>query len=72
MTNSPWLVNANDQLITDTSSTDLQTCLHKLITTEFQNCLSTRQNTAPATGTELFVELANLIVRNNQLPRPSC
>jgi hypothetical protein len=72
MTNSPWLVDADNQLITATSSTDLQTCLHKLITTEFQNCLSSRQNTAPATATELFVELDNLIVRNNQMPRPSC
>src|ERR1043166_8685349 len=52
---NPGFIDASDNLITDTSSTGLQTCLQKLITSQFQNYLSSKSNTSPATGDRLRV-----------------
>ena len=57
---NPGFVDANDQLITDTSGAGLQACLHKLITTQFRNYLSNPQNTAPSAGDRLRVALVDL------------
>lgn len=57
---NPGFKDANDNLITDTSSTGLQTCLRKLITTQFQNYLSNKSNTAPSAGDRLRVALVDL------------
>ena len=57
---NPGFKDANDNLITDTSSTGLQTCLHKLITTQFQNYLSNKSSTAPSAGDRLRVALVDL------------
>lgn len=37
---NPGFIDATDNLVTDRSSTGLQTCLNKLLTTQFQNYLS--------------------------------
>ena len=57
---NPGFKDANDNLITDTSSTGLQTCLHKLITTQFQHYLSNKSNRAPSAGDRLRVALVDL------------
>jgi hypothetical protein len=57
---NPGFIDSNDQLITDTSSTGLQACLRKLITTQFRNYLSNQQNTAPSAGDRLRVALVDL------------
>jgi hypothetical protein len=57
---NPGFIDANDNLITDTSASGLQTCLQKLITTQFQNYLSNKHNTTPAAGDRLRVSLVDL------------
>jgi len=57
---NPGFVDANDQLITDTSRTGLQACLHKLVTTQFRNYLSNPQSAAPSAGDRLRVALVDL------------
>jgi hypothetical protein len=57
---NPGFKDTNDNLITDTSSTGLQTCLHKLITTQFQNYLSSKSSIAPSAGDRLRVALVDL------------
>jgi len=57
---NPLFINSKDQIIADTSSSGLQTCLQKLITTQFQNYLAQSQNTAPAAGDRLRVALVDL------------
>jgi hypothetical protein len=57
---NPGFIDANDNLIMDTSSSGLQTCLQKLITTQFQNYLSHKSNTAPSAGDRLRVALVDL------------
>jgi hypothetical protein len=57
---NPGFIDSNDQLITDTSGDGLQTCLRKLITTQFQNYLGNRLNTAPSASDRLRVALVDL------------
>jgi hypothetical protein len=57
---NPGFVDLSDNLIIDTSGTGLQTCLHKLITSQFQNYLSSSTATAPASGDRLRVALVDL------------
>ena len=57
---NPGFIDANDQLITDTGGDGLQTCLRRLITTQFQNYLSHPKNTAPSAGDRLRVALVDL------------
>jgi hypothetical protein len=57
---NPGFIDASDNLIVDNSSTGLQTCLHALITTQFQNYLSSKSSTAPASGDRLRVALVDL------------
>lgn len=57
---NPGFIDANDQLITDTGGDGLQTCLRRLITTQFQNYLSNPRNTAPSAGDRLRVALVDL------------
>jgi hypothetical protein len=47
-------------LITDISNTGLQTCLRKLITTQFKNYLSDTSNTTPIASDRLRVALVDL------------
>ena len=57
---NPLFIDASDNLITDTSSTGLQTCLKKLITTKFQNYLSKASNTTANVNDRLRVALVDL------------
>jgi hypothetical protein len=57
---NPGFIDVSDNLITDTSSNGLQTCLGKLITSQFQNYLSSKSNTAPSKGDRLRVSLVDL------------
>ncbi len=57
---NPGFIDANDQLITDTGGRGLQTCLRRLITTQFRNYLSHPQTTAPSAGDRLRVALVDL------------
>jgi hypothetical protein len=57
---NPGFKDANDNLMTDTSSTGLQTCLHRLITTQFQNYLSNKSSMAPSAADRLRVALVDL------------
>jgi hypothetical protein len=57
---NPGFIDASDSLSVDKSSTGLQTCLHKLITTQFQNYLSNKSNTAPSAGDRLRVAVVDL------------
>lgn len=57
---NPGFIDVSDNLITDTSASGLQTCLQKLITTQFQNYLSNKHNTTPAAGDRLRVALVDL------------
>jgi hypothetical protein len=65
---NPGFIDASDNVITDTSSTGLQTCLQKLITTQFQNYLSKATNTSPSPGDRVRVALVDLT--GNKLTRP--
>ena len=65
---NPGFIDASDNLITDTSSDGLQTCLKKLITSKFQNYLSNRSNTSPSAGDRLRVALVDLT--GDRLTRP--
>jgi hypothetical protein len=65
---NPGFIDANDNLVTDTSSTGLQTCLQKLITTQFQNYLSNKANAAPSAGDRLRVALVDLT--GDKMTRP--
>jgi hypothetical protein len=65
---NPGFIDASDNLITDTSNNGLQTCLQKLITTQFQNYLSNKSNTAPTAGDRLRVALVDLT--GNKITRP--
>ena len=57
---NPGFIDAADNLITDNSSNGLQTCLQKLITTQFRNYLSSPSSIAPSTGDRLRVALVDL------------
>lgn len=57
---NPGFIGGNDNLITDKSTSGLQTCLQKLITTQFQNYLSNNHNTVAAAGDRLRVALVDL------------
>jgi hypothetical protein len=57
---NPGFIDQNDQLITDTSSSGLQTCLHKLITSQFQNYLYNKQSGVPSGNDRLRVALVDL------------
>src|SRR5262249_45005540 len=57
---NPGFIDQKDQLITDTSSSGLQTCLHKLITTQFQNYLYNKQTAVPSGNDRLHVALVDL------------
>lgn len=65
---NPGFIDASDNLITDTSSNGLQTCLQKLITSQFQNYLSNKSNTSPAPGDRLRVALVDLT--GNKISKP--
>ncbi len=65
---NPGFIDASDQLMTDTSANGLQTCLHKLITTKFQNFLSNKSNTASSSGDRLRVALVDLT--GNKITQP--
>lgn len=65
---NPGFIDANDNLIVDTSTSGLQTCLQKLITTQFQNYLSNKNNIAPSVGDRLRVALVDLT--GNKLTQP--
>ena len=65
---NPGFVDVRDNLITDKSSTGLQSCLQKLITTRFQNYLANKSNTAPSAGDRLRVALVDLTA--NRITRP--
>jgi hypothetical protein len=57
---NPGFIDSADNIITDNSSNGLQTCLRKLITTQFQSYLSSPSNTAPAAGDRVRVALVDL------------
>ena len=57
---NPGFISSTDALITDTSGTGLQTCLHKLITTQFQNFLGSKQNKVSSGSDRLRVALVDL------------
>jgi hypothetical protein len=57
---NPGFINAGDALITDTSATGLQTCLQRLITTQFANFLAAPATGAPAANDRLRVGLIDL------------
>jgi hypothetical protein len=65
---NPGFIDASDNLIIDISSNGLQTCLQKLITTQFQNYLSNKSNTAPTVGDRLRVALVDLT--GNKITQP--
>jgi hypothetical protein len=65
---NPGFIDNGDQLITDTSANGLQTCLRKLITTQFQNYLGARQSGAPSAGDRLRVALVDLT--GDKITRP--
>jgi hypothetical protein len=65
---NPGFIDPNDNLIVDTSSDGLQTCLGKLITTQFQNYLGNRSSTAPSGNDRLRVALVDLT--GDKLVRP--
>ena len=65
---NPGFIDASDNLIVDTSSSGLQTCLQKLIITQFQNHLSNKSNTAPSAGDRIRVALVDLT--GDKITRP--
>jgi hypothetical protein len=65
---NPGFFDANDNLIVDTASDGLQTCLRKLITTQFQNYLANRSSQAPSGDDRLRVALVDL--SGDKLARP--
>ncbi|MCI0591323.1 MAG: class A beta-lactamase-related serine hydrolase [Gammaproteobacteria bacterium] len=65
---NPGFIDKSDNLITDTSSTGLQTCLSKLITTQFQDFLGKKGNLAPSQHDRLRVALVDLT--GHKLTRP--
>ena len=65
---NPGFIDASDNLITDTSSAGLQTCLQKLITAQFRNYLSKASNTTPSAGDRLRVGLVDLT--GNKITKP--
>ncbi len=65
---NPGFIDASDNLIVDNSSTGLQTCLHTLITTQFQNYLASKSSIAPAAGDRLRVALVDLT--GDKIARP--
>ena len=65
---NPGFIDAGDNLIVDNSSNGLQTCLHKLITTNFKNYLASPSSVGPAPGDRLRVALVDLT--GSKLTRP--
>ncbi|MET0555853.1 MAG: serine hydrolase [Vicinamibacteria bacterium] len=65
---NPGFIDGSDALVADTGSSGLQTCLQKLITTQFQNYLSDRSNTAASRGDRLRVALVDL--SGDKIARP--
>jgi hypothetical protein len=57
---NPGFIDASDNLLTDTSSGGLQTCLQRLITTQFNHYLGKASNTAPSGADRLRVALVDL------------
>lgn len=57
---NPGFIDASDNLITDTSSDGLQTCLRKLITSQFRNYLTNASNTSPSAGDRVRVAIVDL------------
>jgi hypothetical protein len=57
---NPGFFDLSDNLMIDTTGSGLQTCLHKLITSQFQNYLSSKSATAPSKSDRLRVALVNL------------
>lgn len=65
---NPGFIDASDNLILDTSSDGLHTCLKKLITSKFQSYLSSSSNTSPTAGDRLRVALVDLT--GNKITKP--
>ncbi|NOT60748.1 MAG: hypothetical protein HOP19_11065 [Acidobacteria bacterium] len=65
---NPGFIDASDQLITDTSSTGLQTCLQKLIATRFPHYLANKQNPVPSANDRVRVALVDLT--GDKITRP--
>lgn len=65
---NPGFIDANDNVIVDTASDGLQTCLQTLITSQFQNYLANRSSTAPSGNDRLRVALVD--VTGDKLARP--
>jgi len=65
---NPGFIDTADNLITDNSSNGLQTCLQRLITTQFQNYLSAPSATTPAAGDRIRVALVDLTGRKLTQP----
>lgn len=65
---NPGFIDNGDQLMTDTSANGLQTCLRKLITTQFQNYLGASRSAVPSAGDRLRVALVDLT--GDKITRP--
>lgn len=57
---NPGFFDFSDNLMVDTSSSGLQTCLHKLITSQFKNYLSSSSATTPSKNDRIRIALADL------------
>lgn len=65
---NPGFIDPSDNVITDSTSDGLQTCLNKLITNNFQNYLSKASNTAATVSDRLRVALVDLT--GDKISRP--
>ncbi len=67
---NPGFVDSSDELITDTSSTGLQTCLKKLITTKFPEFLAKTSRTSGTASAQDRLHIALVDLTGDKLSKP--